>query len=488
MNITIVGSGIGGLCTGIRLLYTGCPVTIYEKNPHAGGVLTSIHSPNGNFTFDESASIAINPLTYFEIFRETNRRPEDYFEWSFLDDFYKVFWSSGKTLTLNSHLSETQRHLTGLFPLDVDGYASFVLETSLKYLQAKKHLLGKAFLQSQDFWNPKTLLTLLKINPLPPSGHYIKKFIQSPELIDCILFQTLFMGISPYKLSNIYTAIPAQSQLEGIMHIQGGLPRYTQALTQLFLELGGILHCNHPITKVITSSHHVEGILCNGHYIPTEHLILNTDLPYTFQKLLPNKSTTSFGLSCSTFIIHLGLDTHFKQLKTHNLYINKNFKREVERIFKGKLPIAPSLYVYYPSPIDDSYCKNPNHSVMNIMVRVPNLHDACFTWTPAIKKALYHLCLKTLHNLSGLENIADHIVYRTLTTPHSFSSQYNYTSGACFGIGHTYAQSIAFRPQIQDPIYNNLYYVGSSIHPGNGASIVMDCAKLLAETLIGQNS
>lgn len=487
-SITIVGAGIGGLCAGIRLLNAGYPVTIYEKNAYAGGVLSSITSPDGAFTFDESASIAINSLTYFEIFKATNRKPEDYFQWYFLDDLYKVFWTSGKTFNLSSNISQTQLALKALFPHDVEGYTQFVFDTSLKYLKAKKHLLSRFFRTAQDCLNPKTLLTLLEICPFTPASQYIKSFVKSPELVDCLLFQTFFMGISPYKLSNIYTAIPAQSQIEGIMQIKGGLPAYVRALTKLFKELGGTLHLNHTITKIVTSAHHVKGILCNNALIPTDYVILNTDLPYTLHKLLPPKPHRTFELSCSTFIIHLGLDTQFKQLRTHNLYINRHFKKEIQKIFRGNFPHFPSLYLYYPSHLDNSYCKNPNHSVLNIMVRVPNLEESAFTWTTSIKDALYKLCLKLLHTIAGLENIENHILYRSFTTPHTFSKKYNYTRGACFGIGHTYTQSIFFRPQLQDPTYHNLYYVGSSIHPGNGASIVMDGAKLLAHTLIKEDN
>lgn len=483
-SITIVGAGIGGLCAGIRLLHAGYPVTIYEKNNTPGGVLASIQSPDGAFTFDESASIAINPLTYFEIFEATGRNPRDYIDWDFLEDYYQVFWHSGKSLPLSHHLSTTQKRLESLFPQDVEGYTQFIFDTSLDYLHAKKNILSHPYLSAQDFFNVKTLSALLKIQPLETASHYVYRLVKSPELRDLILFQTFFMGISPDKLSHIYTAIPAQSQVEGIIHIKGGLPAYTRALTGLFKELGGTLHLNHPVSQVVASTSHVEGIMCNHKLIPSDYVILNTDLPYTSRQLLPTQPKVDFTLSCSTFVIHLGLSTHLSTLNTHNLYLNQHFTKEIDRIFKGQFPLEPSLYLYYPSAHDASYCKTLDHSVLNIMVRVPNLQDATFSWTPAIKESLYRLCLDILSTLPGLQNITQHILYRHFTTPHTFSKRYNYTAGSCFGIGHTYTQSMNFRPQLKDPTYENLYYVGSSIHPGNGASIVMDGAKLLAHTLI----
>ncbi|PHV69252.1 hypothetical protein CS063_16835 [Sporanaerobium hydrogeniformans] len=486
-KILIVGAGIGGLCTGIRLLHAGYHVTIYEKNAYPGGVLHSISSPDGLFKWDESASIAINPLTYFEIFQDVDRRPEDYFQWLPLPYYYHVFWSSAKSLTFSANLSQTQTALSTLFPKDVEGYTRFVFDTSLKYLKSKNHLLNRSFIKTKDCFHPRTLYQLLQVAPFTTASDYIAHYIHSPELRQLLLFQTFFMGSSPYKLPNTYAAIPAQSQIEGIMHIKGGLSAYTLALARLFNELGGKIYYKQPIDQVITKHHVVKGVRCGTTFIPSDRVLLNTDFLYAVNHLLPTRHIPSFELSCSTFIIHLGLAKKLKELEVHNLYIHASFKKEIERIFQGKLPISPSLYLYYPSALDNSFCQNPTHSILNIMVRVPHLHASSISWTPYLIDRLYQTCLAILRTLPGLGDLNQHILYRSFTTPLTFAKKYHYTAGSCFGIGHTFFQSLVFRPQMRDPIYANLYYVGSSIHPGNGASIVMNGAKLLADTIIKED-
>ncbi|MBP5407780.1 MAG: NAD(P)-binding protein [Bacilli bacterium] len=39
MNLSIIGGGISGLCTGIYALKKGFKCTIYEKNKYLGGIL-----------------------------------------------------------------------------------------------------------------------------------------------------------------------------------------------------------------------------------------------------------------------------------------------------------------------------------------------------------------------------------------------------------------------------------------------------------------
>ena len=481
--MTIVGAGIGGLSTGLRLLHAGYTVTIYEKNSQPGGVLSSISSPDGAFKFDESSSIPINPLTYFEIFKDLGKDPKDYLDWVELEPYYKVFFSSQKSLRLHTNLSQTQEALKTLWPKDLEGYTKYVFDTSLKYLTAKKHLLNRTFTKSLDLWAPSTLFYLLKIFPFTSASSHVAHYIDSQELRQLILFQTFFMGISPYQIPNIYTAIPAQSQVDGLIHFKGGLSAYTKALARLFEELGGKIYYNHPISKVFTSSKQAKGVICDKTFIPSDLVILNSDFTYSQKRLLPSRKMRSFKYSCSTFIVHLGLNKKFEELEVHNLYLNKHFKKEVNRVFKGKLPITPSLYIYSPSCIDDSFCVNSKYSIINIMIRVPNLCFTSINWDNTAKHYLYNLCVKLLSTIPGLSYIDNHIIYSTITTPISFKKKYHYTYGSCFGIGHTFFQSMAFRPQVKDTQFDNLYYIGTSIHPGNGASIVMDASKLLVKTI-----
>lgn len=62
----IIGAGIGGLSTGLRLLRNGYEVEIYEKNEAVGGRVNIIDAET--FRFDLSASILMMPDVYKEIF------------------------------------------------------------------------------------------------------------------------------------------------------------------------------------------------------------------------------------------------------------------------------------------------------------------------------------------------------------------------------------------------------------------------------------
>ena len=86
-----------------------------------------------------------------------------------------------------------------------------------------------------------------------------------------------------------------------------------------------------------------------------------------------SKSIKNKRNSYAVFIIYLGLSKKYSNLTVHNIYINKNLRESLNDTEGGRLPMSPSIYIYYPSDVDESFCTE-GKSVMNIMVRVPNLH------------------------------------------------------------------------------------------------------------------
>ena len=482
-SVTIIGAGIGGLCTGISLLLRGYDVSIYEKNDTAGGVLRTVASPDGAFRFEESASIPINPNTYHQYLSELGLDPKDYFSDQKLETLYHVFFHNGKVLRVPHNLTQMRAALQKDFGQDVRGWERFLSITNRKQEISKKYFINQPFLTASSVMNIELLRKLVELNPFSSASGYVKQFITSKELRDFILFQAFFMGIAPDKLPNVYTTVYSGSQMEGISQIKGGLSHYAQLLARIFVERGGKLSVCAPVQKVMRAGAKVTGLRVGGKTVAADVVVVNADYHYAQQVLLGRKMHRYKTLSCSAFIIHLGLAKQYPMLDVHNLLIGKQFEAEIANVFEGKLPDDLSLYLYSPSLADDSFCANPSHSVVNIMVRVPNLASLPLAWDEKTKQTLTNRCLAAVSTIAGLEDLKANILYQSVTTPMDFRDRYNCQHGCCFGVGHTLLQSMVLRPQLQDKTYRNLYYVGSSIHPGNGASIVIECARMAADAI-----
>lgn len=92
-EVIIVGAGIGGLCTAIRLLAQGYKVTILEKENTVGGKINI--KKGAGFKFDLTASIMMTVKSYTDIFQEAGRDYREYFELIKVDPIYNVNYYDG---------------------------------------------------------------------------------------------------------------------------------------------------------------------------------------------------------------------------------------------------------------------------------------------------------------------------------------------------------------------------------------------------------
>lgn len=105
-NIVIVGGGIGGLCSAVRLLSKGFKVTILEKEPTVGGKVN--RKEIKDFNFDLTASILMTPKVYTDVFKDLGRNYEDYFEMINLDPIYNVFYADNSQYSFYRDLKKNK--------------------------------------------------------------------------------------------------------------------------------------------------------------------------------------------------------------------------------------------------------------------------------------------------------------------------------------------------------------------------------------------
>ena len=69
-------------------------------------------------------------------------------------------------------------------------------------------------------------------------------------------------------------------------------------------------------------------------------------------------------------------------------------------------------------------------------------------------------------------------------TPEDMKTKFNAYGGTAFGLSPTLAQTNYFRPHFKSGTADNLFFVGSSLHPGPGVSLVMNSSKLVTEEIL----
>ena len=489
-KVIIIGAGIGGLSTALRLLKNGYEVEIYEKNEKIGGRVNIIET--NNFRFDLSASILMMPNCFKEIFSYVDKDYRDYLEFIEIDPIYRLFLADKTTIDFNKNISTLVKTLEHISKADSLGYFKFTSDAYEKYLIANKYFLKISQETSKKFFNTKTLTKAFKIHTLTNTYAYISKYIKNEKLREFLSFQSMYVGISPFDGPNIYTLVPAVSQLYGLWHLKGGMYSFINALSILINEFGGTIKTGIAVEEILFSDDKAIGVKTPNGIEKADIIICNADFPYAMKSLIKesyykdiytDKKLSEMKYSCSTFILYLGLKKRYPQLGVHNIYLCTNFKENIEAAFKGTLPVNPPLYIYCPSRIDRSMVKNDG-DCMNIMLRVPNLFFTDIVWNAHTMDLLTNKILKELKSIKGLEDIEENIEYKNYLTPQDMKAKFNAYGGTAFGLSPTLTQTNYFRPHFKSSVADNLFFVGSSLHPGPGVSLVLNSGRLVTEEII----
>lgn len=480
-KVIIIGSGIGGLCCGIRLLALGYQVEIYEKENSCGGVCKHEKNNDYDIYYDNYATIGIDPYEYKSIFIDVGLNPSNYFSQIEILSLYKLFFHNNKSYTLYKDIDN--KNYDNIVKNDNITYSLINKYYMKKYNIINKHLLNRTFVNFLDIYNFKNISSLMKLQPFQNVENYVKNCNLNNNLKKVLEFQTIYMGLGINKLSNIYLTIPSITQTNGLFYSKGGMGAYVNGLIKAYKNLGGIIYLNNKVNKILVYKNKAIGIQSEQGKKYSDFVICNTDYNYTLKELLDNRYKKLYSvfqnkkdkMSCSVFVLRLGLSTILENLNIHNIYISHNFKYEMNAFSKGIFPKYPPVYIYYPASIDKTMIFN-NKTVVNMIIRVPNLSFCNITWNNQTKNTLTQKCIDILKQITKL-NIEKYIIFKSISTPINLYDNYNYYKGAAFSISPTLNQSIMFRPQSKTNKIKNLYFVGSSIHPGNGISMVMKCAR-----------
>lgn len=489
-KIIVIGAGVAGLSAAVRLQKLGYEVTLYEKDRQVGGKMNQIKT--AGFTFDLGPTIVMMPEIYREVFEFCGKDPDDYISMKKVDPMLKLYFNKEEPIEFSNDLIELTKTLENISPEDTQGYFAFLADIYQRYTIAKEAFITKSFRGFWDFYNPKSLWAGIRLRTFSDAYTSISKFVKDDRLRKSLAFQTLYIGVSPYQGPSLYTIIPMIELFYGVYFIEGGMYTLATSLARLFEELGGKIVYETSVDEILIDNKIAKGIRIGKEQVMADAIVCGADFPYAMKELIPderkrgkytNKKIAKFECSCSCFLMYLGLDKKYPEEHLHSIYFAEDFKQNVDDLFeRGKLPDDPSFYLYRPSLMDDSLAPEGQEGLY-VLVPVPEL-SKYEKWTEQTMQAYRQKIIRLLKEKTIFKDIDEHIVSETLITPKDFSERFNAYNGATFGLKPTLKQSNYYRPHNKFSAAENLYFCGSSTHPGAGVPIVMQSAKLAVEELL----
>lgn len=483
----IIGGGVGGLCTAARLLKNGYQVTVLEKEDKVGGRAHRIH--NKGYTFDTGPTLLMMTDVLYDTFEYCGKNFDDYIELLQLEPNYQVAFADKSRITVSSNLPKFHRELAKFDPKAPSQFYKFFSDVSEIYRISRNNFIDKNFDSILDFINPKSGTELIRKRGLSKLYSFVSHYFKDERLRQLFSFQSMYLGVSPHEAPAVYSVVSYMETGLGIWYPKGGMYSLSEALQKLVIDLGGEIITKSPVKEIIVENKTATGVVTKNGKLEADLVIANSDLVYTYKNLLtsndrpsmPDAKLDSFKQASSALLFYWGVDDKCEGMLHHNVYLCKDFKKNLEEIFHEKvLPRDPSFYTYIPTKTDPSLAPK-GKNVFYVLVPVPNLL-AKANWEKGIAKIKSQV-LKRLKTEFGLD-IENKIKTETVFTPQDFETKFNLYNGSAFGLSHHFFQSGYFRPNNKSKDIKNLYFVGASTYPGGGIPMVTLSAKLVTERIL----
>lgn len=484
-KIIIIGAGPGGLSAGMLLAHEGYEVEIFEKEKNNGG--RNGFFQLGDYRFDIGPTFLMMEYVLREIFDQTGRNLDNYLKLTKLSPMYRLMFPD-KEVEVFDDDEKMMAELARVFPGEEKGL--------LKFNQREAQRLAHLYpILSRDNNNILDALRPSFLSALPSFAigrtlfQELEKYFTQKDARLCFTFQSKYLGMSPWECPGAFAMVPYVEQQFGIYHVEGGLSQIPVAMAKAFTEDGGVIRSETKVKEIIVEKGVAKGVrLVDGREVLADSVIMNADFAYGMTNLVPPKVLKKYTperlakkkYSCSTFMLYLGLKKEYK-LNHHTIIFAKDYKRNVEDIFTGRLTDKDFSVYVQNAVVSDKTLAPADHSTLYVLVPVPN-NQAGLDWA-SLAPIVREQVLDILEDRLGLADIRDMIEVEKVVTPADWESDFNVKYGAVFNLGHQLNQMLWFRPHNSFEEIGNLFLVGGGTHPGSGLPTIYESGRIVANLI-----
>jgi phytoene desaturase len=485
-SVLVVGAGLGGIALAARLSQAGYDVTVIEKNASPGGRCGQII--HDGHRFDTGPTLFLMPEVFADTYAALGQRMEDHLDLRRVDPTYQIRFTDGKELTLTADLNHMQTQLEAIETGSFGGYLSYLIEGHRHYRISLDRFVGRNFYSLMDYFSPANLPLLIQLKALVKHYDNIGKYFSDPHLKAAFTFQNMYLGLSPFDAPATYSLLQYTELADGVWFPIGGMYRVIESLVTLAESLRVKFIYNAAVEAIETEGSQATGVrLADGRRFSADIIVANADLPYVYQHLLPDPSPAARldgkKYTCSTITFYWGVKKKYPELGPHNVFLSNDYRASFDRIFRDHtLPDDPSFYVHAPARLDPQAAPEGEDTLM-VLVPVGSFNGEAAPDEPALIERARKTVISRLAEL-GLPDLEQNIKFEMRYSPKVWQNLYNLARGANFGLSHNFWQVGYLRPHNRHDHYRNLYFVGSSTHPGTGLPIVLLSARLTSERMI----
>ena len=474
----VIGAGIAGLSSAIRLAAKGVHVTVLEQQDTYGGKM-GVWEQDG-YRYDTGPSLFTMPQYVNELLT-IDGKSDVTFEYDELENIGNYFWEDGTQMTATKDVEQLKDEFLKQLSEPKENIDAYLADSKIKFEITNHVFLEKSLHKLKTYlsWGTvKSFFRLSKVDIFKNMNAQNELRFNNPKTVQFFNRYATYNGSNPYQASATLNVIPHYEFGFGAFFPKKGIRSIADALYQKAIHLGVIFQFSTQVSKVEKIG---ERYIVNGD-TESDILICNMDVASAAKGPLKNfvsSKRKKYEPSSSALIFYWGIDREFKELDLHNIFFSSDYMKEFENIFHNrKIDNDPTVYIHISSKckVDDAPvgCEN-----WFVMVNAP--YVAGQDWEKMINEARENILIKVSKRLGT--DISRHIKLEHKLTPELIQSKTGSYKGALYGSSSNDRMAAFLRQPNFSSGHKGLYFCGGSVHPGGGIPLCLLSGKITTDII-----
>jgi phytoene desaturase len=496
-RIVVVGAGLAGLATALRLRGAGREVTVVERAAGPGGRAGRVE--RGGYSLDTGPSVFTAPEIVADTLAAVGEKLEERLTLVPLETTYRARYGDSSHLDVHADPDAFAAEVAGLCgPAEADALRRYLADLAELYRLQLTTFIDRNLDSPLDLLGPE-LVALARRGGFGRLSRHVERYFTDDRLRRLFSFQALYAGVSPFRAIAAYAVIAQLDIGAGVWHPVGGLAAVPAALAAAAADVGVTFRYGATVDQLETSGRRVAAVrLTDGDRLPSDAVVVTTDQPWRLVPGLRPPRRPVWSPSCVA--LHVGVRTELADQAHHTISFGESWRGVFDELTRGggllgggpgarrgRIMSDPSLLVSMPSRTDRSLAPDGGQ-VLSIVAPTPNLDrhsggNPDLDWTTLGPR--YRDEVLTTLEARGWTGLTGAIEVEEMATPQDWAAQ-GMAAGTPFALAHTFGQTGPFRPSTlprRGP--ENVVLAGSSVQPGVGVPMVLISGRLAAERITG---
>ncbi len=502
-DVVVIGAGLGGLGSAVRLAHAGHDVTVFEQSRSLGGKLGRFE--RDGFVFDTGPSLLTWPDVWRDLFAATGDPLETVVDIVSVDPAFRYRFADGVTVDVpNASVADVARSLDDALGGGAGRQWTRFMARAQRIWEATRGpfltspLDGVATLLRQT----RHLNDLAAIAPWQSLRDMGRTYLRDPRLQMLLDRYATYTGSDPRRAPAALATVPYVEQTYGAWYLPGGLYRLAEALQQRALDLGVRIRTSSPVSEVVVTDvpgprgWRAVGVrLADGTKVAADIVVANSDAAHLYHQLLPGPPgelgrgrLARTVPSLSGFVIMLALRGRTPDRRHHTVLFPRDYDDEFDSVFgtgrhRGvcRPPWDPTVYI--SAPDDPALRPDDDHESWFVLVNAPRHRpgrpsDGVDWNQPGLAQRYADRILQVMAE-RGLD-VRERVLWREVRTPADLEQATRSPGGSIYGSSSNGARSAFLRPANASNV-EQLFVVGGSAHPGGGIPLVGLSAGIVAD-------